>query len=132
MVNPATLLIATAPFDRHTVTIIARSRPGLPERTTDPAGFEIRRVPVSATDGLPFVTVVVRIRDLLRAIDARRAARGRQPASAGNRAAAPSETRANDPTRPQDELRSGTQDAAPAIRSLPRRMGARLLTALAA
>ena len=37
----------------HGVTVVARSAPGLPQREDHPAGYRIRRVPVSATDGLP-------------------------------------------------------------------------------
>lgn len=124
--------IATSLLERgHTVTVVARSRPGLPERVTDPAGFEIRRVPVSATDGLPLASFVLRMRDLLRAVDARRAARRRRQTPAGHGAGAPRETGTGDPRRPLDDFRFGTQAAAPAVRSLPRRAGARLLAALA-
>jgi glycosyltransferase involved in cell wall biosynthesis len=37
----------------HTVTIVARSEPGLPSDETHPDGYRIIRVPVGAMDGLP-------------------------------------------------------------------------------
>jgi glycosyltransferase involved in cell wall biosynthesis len=123
--------IATSLRERgHTVTVIARSRPGLPERETDAAGFETIRLQVSATDGLPFAAFVLRIRDVLRAVDARRAARRGRQARARRHAGAPV-ARIGDPTTPQGDLMSGNLDAVPAVRSLPRRIGARLMTALA-
>ncbi|HLO34784.1 MAG TPA: hypothetical protein VK194_01820, partial [Candidatus Deferrimicrobium sp.] len=37
----------------HTVTVLARSGPGLPDVEAGPSGSRIIRVPVSAVDGLP-------------------------------------------------------------------------------
>ena len=47
----------------HAVTVLARWRPGLPERrTARPAGYRIRRVKVSARRGLPLPRAVIDLR----------------------------------------------------------------------
>ncbi len=51
--------IASAAVARgHTVTVVARHRPGLPEREEHPAGYTILRTPVSAVDALPLPRAV--------------------------------------------------------------------------
>ena len=48
----------------HTVTVVARQAPGLPDDETHSSGYRIVRVPVAALDGLPapFRSVVRRLR----------------------------------------------------------------------
>ena len=66
----------------HTVTVLARLGPGLPAEERHPAGYTIRRVPVTSIDGLPFPGAVRAVRDLLRRVDARRGRGKGRPATA--------------------------------------------------
>ena len=66
----------------HTVTVLARLGPGLPAEERHPAGYTIRRVPVTSIDGLPFPGAVRAVRDLLRRVDARRRRGKGRPATA--------------------------------------------------
>jgi glycosyltransferase involved in cell wall biosynthesis len=66
----------------HTVTVLARLGPGLPAEERHPAGYTIRRVPVTSIDGLPFPGAVRAVRDLLRRVDARRGRGKGRPAAA--------------------------------------------------
>jgi len=66
----------------HTVTVLARLGPGLPAEERHPAGYTIRRVPVTSIDGLPFPAAVRAVRDLLRRVDARRGRGKGRPATA--------------------------------------------------
>ena len=72
----------------HTVTVLARLGPGLPAEERHPAGYTIRRVPVTSIDGLPFPGAVRAVRDLLRRVDARRGRRKGRPATAAATATA--------------------------------------------
>ena len=53
----------------HTVTVLARTGPGLPAEERHPAGYRILRVAVSPIDGLPLPAP---LRGLVRAVAARR------------------------------------------------------------
>jgi glycosyltransferase involved in cell wall biosynthesis len=66
----------------HTVSVLARLGPGLPAEERHPAGYTIRRVPVTSIDGLPFPGAVRAVRDLLRRVDARRRRGKGRPATA--------------------------------------------------
>ena len=66
----------------HTVTVLARLGPGLSAEERHPAGYTIRRVPVTSIDGLPFPGAVRAVRDLLRRVDARRGRGKGRPATA--------------------------------------------------
>ena len=72
----------------HTVTVLARLGPGLPAEERHPAGYTIRRVPVTSIDGLPFPGAVRAVRDLLRRVDSRRGRGKGRPASAAATATA--------------------------------------------
>jgi len=72
----------------HTVSVLARLGPGLPAEERHPAGYTIRRVPVTSIDGLPFPGAVRAVRDLLRRVDARRGRGKGRPASAAATATA--------------------------------------------
>ena len=48
----------------HEVTLLGRSRPGLPDEELHPAGYRIVRVPVSAMSGMPFPRLVGAIQAL--------------------------------------------------------------------
>jgi glycosyltransferase involved in cell wall biosynthesis len=76
-----TYRIASAVAARgHEVTVLARSAPGLPADERHPAGYRIRRVPVSAVAGLPLPGQIVGW--LERRMARRRAAAGSAVASA--------------------------------------------------
>jgi glycosyltransferase involved in cell wall biosynthesis len=58
-----TYRIASALAGRgHTVTVVARWKPGLPRTERHAAGYSIERVPVRAIDGLPGIDLIRRIR----------------------------------------------------------------------
>jgi glycosyltransferase involved in cell wall biosynthesis len=72
----------------HEVTILARSRPGLPSTETHPAGYRIQRVPVASIDGLPLQRLVRAVRVGVRRLYAWRTGTPyRPPAAAGTQVA---------------------------------------------
>lgn len=128
----------------HTVTVIARWRPGLPDVEDHPAGYRILRVPYSAIDGLPMPRLVRLGRAAIRRLHAARTRTPYRPpadpmaamrsASARLRAAASS---AAPTARAQSGVEAGTGGpdggAAPAGEgqaSLPRRIASSLVRRL--
>jgi glycosyltransferase involved in cell wall biosynthesis len=95
-----TYRIASTLVDRgHDVTVVARLGPGLAPSEVHPAGYRILRVPVSASDGLPWP-----LKHLANA--ARRGSRretGRPPADGGD--GAPSRSAGNADARRLDRVR---------------------------
>ncbi|HET9085470.1 MAG TPA: glycosyltransferase, partial [Candidatus Limnocylindrales bacterium] len=109
-----TYRIATAAIARgHSVTVLARWKPGLAERETSPAGYEIIRVAPNPGEALPGRATV---RRLLR--------RFRPVAGDGASGSQPAPTVASSGERPADgsPVRVGT--ASP---SLPRRIASRIV-----
>jgi len=106
----------------HRVTVLARLRPGLPIHEAHPAGYEIRRVPVSAIDGLPFPRLVRAARVGIRRLYAWRTGTPYRPPAF----AAP-ERSSDGVAPPQRALPTGPSAAA----SWPRRLAAGLVRRLA-
>jgi glycosyltransferase involved in cell wall biosynthesis len=123
-----TYRIASAAVARgHTVTVIARARPGLPSEERHPAGYTILRVPFAAIDGLPFPRLVRAARVAVRRLYAWRTGTAyRPPPPAGTiLSASPG---AYPATRPATHAGASP---GPRTASLPRRLASAAMTNLA-
>jgi glycosyltransferase involved in cell wall biosynthesis len=116
----------------HEVTVMGRLKAGLAADERHPAGYRIRRVPVSAIDGLPFTGLVRGVRTAVRRFYAWRTGTPFRPIP-------PSGTATNDPPRGTDgsttqegrgSLDSGTPSGGGGA-SPPRRAAADLVRRLA-
>ena len=143
-----TYRIASAAAARgHTVTVLARRKPGLPAVERHPAGYTILRVPFAAIDGLPMPRLVYGARVGVRRLHAWRtgspyrpptapghvAAAGSPPAAAVGKVASPATATAATPAPGTAAAASPvTTPGQPAHRaSLPRRAAAGVVRRLA-
>jgi len=112
--------IATSAVARgHTVTIVARWRPGLPREERHPAGYLILRVPFAAVEGLPAPGLVRLARSAVRRLGAWRTGTPYEPPPEPLRRAGEAEatpvTGATGAGRSLPAIPSPAADAAPSL-----------------
>jgi glycosyltransferase involved in cell wall biosynthesis len=112
----------------HAVTVMGRLKPGLAAEELHPAGYRIRRVPVSAIEGLPFPGLLRRLRTAVRRIYAWRTGTAFRPVPPAASTGTPA---VGGQTEELGDMGDAPVGDATRQASLPRRLAAELIRRLA-